>query len=38
MAGVAQVARLRTWDGSDPVSAPEWARCSLGLLSLSEER
>ena len=38
MAGVAQVARMRTWDGTEPVSAREWAKASLGILHISEER
>jgi len=38
MAGSAHVARMRTWDGSDPVTAVEWAKASLGLLDITEER
>lgn len=38
LAGVTQIARMRTWDGTEPVSARDWSRCKLGILNVVEER
>jgi len=38
MAMQAQIARMRTWDGSQPVTAREWTQASLGLLEITEDR
>ena len=38
LAGATQIARMRAWDGSEPVSAREWSRARLGILNVTEER
>jgi MarR-like DNA-binding transcriptional regulator SgrR of sgrS sRNA len=38
LASTTQIARLRAWDGTEAVSAREWSRARLGLLSVTEER
>lgn len=38
LAGVTQMARLRAWDGTEPVSAHDWSRVKLGILNVTEER
>ena len=38
MAWQAHIARIKAWDGRDPVTAVEWCKASLGLYDITEER
>jgi hypothetical protein len=38
LAGVTHMARLRVWTGQVAVTARQWAKAALGILSVTEER